>query len=132
MATFLGQLSYFSSKTTTDLIAGSFITALNENAFFMIQNVMTKDVFFGFLGLSEETNAHLVRLLRLLIEPIFLMTLLNMTETMFLGDSDITGGPFLTLVVVAMASGTQGYINQLQLFFKDLSNIVFDQLSQNS
>lgn len=125
MTTFLGQLSYFSGKTVTDLISGVFATALVENVFGVIQKSMTRDKFFGILGVSDGYNEQLSRLVRIVVEPIFLLTFLNMIQTMMLGDAEMTGGPFLTLVVIAFA---EEYTRQLKLFYQEMSRNILENI----
>lgn len=113
MTTVVDQLQINFSKTLLDLTIGTIVPGVIDNLFATIQAYLTKIKLFAILNFSDSSNATLVRLLRLVIEPPVVLTSLYFTLAAFLGtDSGSAPSVFLAIVLF---NGMGKYLNELNL-----------------
>lgn len=103
MTTVVDQLGINLKKTILDLTLGTIVPGIIENVFGALQSYFTRVKIFSFLGVTDDTNATLVRIFRLLLEPPVVLTSLYFAINAFLG-SDIDSAPSIFLAIVLFGS----------------------------
>jgi hypothetical protein len=90
-----------------------------------MQSTLTAANWLAVINISDNVNATIVRFLRIWIQPVFLLTVLNGILIYAMGDADSTGGPFLSMMMFVFSPR---YINQLNTFLQDSVSIFVSQV----
>lgn len=123
------QYFYFQRKVIWDLITGGLSTTIYDTIFNFLEKKMINEYpLFGMGMFSRSTHDQIVRFLRLIVQPAFLMTTLNVVQALMFGEQgDYSGGVFLAGIVMA---NMKGYFTSLKKFASVFNSYLYTEVSK--
>lgn len=123
----VSQYFYFQRKVIWDLISGGISSTVYDSIFNFVERKMKNEYPIFNLGLfSKSTHHQIVRFLRLIVQPAFLMTTLNILQALMFGEQgDYSGGVFLAGIVMA---NMKGYFTTLSKFTSVFHSYLYEEV----